>query len=219
MRETSYFWAMDDDGFALPKKARHPMTVRMKWIAFLSLILLTASMGCEKVSSGKDLENIKELEEAADAFRKELVPGAPVEEMQALVQLEAAYVAFADHYPDAAETPEFLFRAAEINGNELGKVGPSIKLYERIANGYPQSKSAPTALFLAGYAYHNTLHDLIRAEKSFRQFLETYPGHELAPIAQQELSTLGKPVKDILEALLEHKEGEPHFLKDTSGIQ
>lgn len=208
---------MDVEGIALPKKGFSMILNTRIWI--FTLLLLVAGMGCEKVSSGKDLELIKELEESAEAIRKKGVASVTEEDSKVLVDLEAAYVSFADQYPDAAETPEFLFRAAEINGNELGKVGPSIKLYERIAKDYPKSKSAPTALFLAGYAYHNTLHDLIRAEKAFRQFLEAYPAHELSPIAQQELSTLGKPVKDILEELLEQKDGEPPFLKDTSGIQ
>jgi outer membrane protein assembly factor BamD (BamD/ComL family) len=156
------------------------------------------------------------MEEKADEFRKlsDKEKGEATE--NALEELEKAYVDFADRYPQAPETPEFIFRAAEVNGNELGKIGRSIQLYERIAKDYPQSASASTALFLAGYSYHNTLHDLIRAEKAFKSFLERYPNHELAPAAQHELSTLGKPVKEILDELTKDKGWDSVMKRDTN---
>lgn len=186
-----------------------------KRFTFLFWVLLLVWAGCEKVSSGKDLDQIKLLEEKADTYRQMDDKGRAGMDGNAIAELEEAYITFADQYPQAPETPEFIFRAAEINGNELGKIGKSIQLYERIAKDYPQSASAATALFLAGYSYHNTLHDLIRAEKAFKSFLERYPNHELAPAAQYELSTLGKPVKEILDELTKENAWDSVIQRDS----
>lgn len=160
------------------------------------------------------MDTIRDLEAKAGEYRQERENGVKIDGTELMESLEKAYMDFAEAYPEAPETPEFIFRAAELNGNDLGRIGRSIQLYERIARDYPKSPNAATALFLAGYTYHNTLHDLIRAEKAFKDFIQRYPDHELVQAAEYELSTLGKPVKEILDQLIRSDSVGYSFLKD-----
>jgi tetratricopeptide (TPR) repeat protein len=172
---------------------------------YLPLLLMIAVMlasGCKKVSSQEDLQKIRSLEEQIKANRKESTGQAIRPDMQLLKELGEAYVKFADEYPEAPETPEFLFRAGELYSNELNDMPKALALFEKIYTQYPDHETAPNALFFTGYLYHNNLGDLVKAEKTYKDFIQKYPTHKMREHAEFELETLGMPIGDVMKKIM-----------------
>lgn len=164
-------------------------------IALLIALTSLATTGCEKVSSRQDLESIQAMEKQADKEREKLLGG---EADTALIgELGRSYMTYADDYPQAPETPEFLFRAGELYSNDLGNMEKSITIFKRNYQNYPDHETAANALFLIGYIYHNVLLNLVQAEKYYKEFLEKYPDHKMSRTAEFELQHLGQSPEDV----------------------
>lgn len=173
-----------------------------KYLIALILVITGAAIlsGCKKVSSREDLEKIQTLEKQADKEREKLLSG---EADTALIgELGRAYLAYADNYPQAAETPEFLFRAGELYSNDLGNMDNAIETFKRNYQEYPQHETAANALFLIAYLNHNVLQNLVQAEKYYTEFLEKYPNHKMSQTAQFELSHLGKSPEEVFKEFI-----------------
>jgi tetratricopeptide (TPR) repeat protein len=172
---------------------------------YLPLLLMLAVLSfsaCKKVSSQEELQKIRTLEEQLKANRKQSTGQAIRPDMDLLKKLGESYVAFADEYPEAPETPEFLFRAGELYSNELKDMPKALSLFEKIYSQYPDHETAPNALFFTGYLYHNNLGDLVRAEKTYKEFIQKYPTHKMREHAEFELETLGMPIGDVMKKIM-----------------
>ena len=170
---------------------------------FLLVVALVVVLpGCRKISSRQDLDKIHELEKLTEENRLQVGKGSAKPDRELLVQLGDAYVKFADQYPDAPETPEFLFRAGELYSNELQDFNKAITLFQRNYEKYPEHETAGNALFFVAYLYNNSVHDLIKSEKYYTEFLKKYPNHKMAQSARFELESLGMSVDDVFEKLM-----------------
>jgi tetratricopeptide (TPR) repeat protein len=168
----------------------------------MALALVAGLQGCKKVSSRQDLDQIHGLEKKAEENRLLVGQGSTKQDEKLLADLGLAYVKFADQYPDAPETPEFLFRAGELYSNELNDFTKAIEVFQRNYEKYPDHETAGNALFFVAYLYNNSVHDLIRAEKFYKEFLDRYPNHKMAQSARFELESLGMPVDAVFEKLM-----------------
>ncbi len=189
--------------------------MRTHFFIALTLLLVgsTAMVGCKKVSSREDLQKVQELEKKAQAERAELLTGNA--DTALLGELGRAYISFADNYPQAPETPEFLFRAGELYSNDLGDLPRALQVFKRNYTDYPNHETAASALFLLAFLNHNVLQDLIEAEKYYREFIELHPNHKMASTAQFELEHLGQTPEEIFRSF----DIEEEAPVDTSAIQ
>jgi TolA-binding protein len=168
----------------------------------LILLLSLTQVACQKVSSHKDLEKIQELEKLADESRDKANHGQADLDMQLLEELGKAYLAYAESYPQATESPEYLFRAGEVYSNELKEFPKAIDAFSKNYNQYPNHETAGNALFFVGYLYNNSMADLENAKKTYEEFLEKYPNHKLAPDARFELQSLGMSMEDVFNKII-----------------
>lgn len=168
------------------------------WVAVASLTLVA----CQKISSRQDLEKIQAMEKKADANRENAGMGRALLDEKLLTELGKAYMDWAAQYPDAPETPEFLFRAGELYSNELQDFEMAIKAFEMDYLKYPEHETAPNALFFIGYLYNNSIHDLPKAKQYYHAFLDRYPQHEMAKHAQFELESLGLTPDEVFAKLI-----------------
>ncbi len=159
-----------------------------------------AFVSCQKISSRQDLEKIQALEKQANESRE-----AASLNVSLLQDLGTAYLQWADNYPDAPETPEFLFRAGELYSNELQDFPKAIEVFERDYKNYPEHETAANALFFIGYLYNNSIHDVVKAEQFYKEFIAKYPKHNLAKHAKFELGSLGMS-PDELFAKITHQD-------------
>jgi tetratricopeptide (TPR) repeat protein len=171
----------------------------------LSLFLATGLVvtSCQKISSRQDLEKIQALEKRAERNRELSSSGASKLDQALLSDLGGAYFDWANHYPAAPETPEFLFRAGELYSNELQDYPRAIEMFQLNYQNYPDHKTAANALFFIGYLYNNSIHDLKKAEKYYKEFLERYPLHNMAEHARFELESLGMTPDQVFEKIME----------------
>lgn len=180
----------------------------MRYNYFSSLVIVIAlascHLGCKKVSSRQDLENIQQLEEKAEKERAELILGEA--DTSLLGELGRAYLNFADNYPEAVQTPEFLFRAGELYSNDLGNMNKAVAIFQRNYQSYPDHQTASNALFLLGYLNHNVLQDLVKAERFYKEFLEKYPDHKMAQTAKFELDHLGQSPEEVFQSFSQPKD-------------
>lgn len=121
-------------------------------------------------------------------------------------ELAENYLLFANEKPDSPDTPERLYKAAELFQVNLLDVNKAIEIYDRLIESYPDHKRAANALFTKAYVYHNTMHDLDRAKSTYLQFVDRYPDHELVSHAQFELDNLGLSAKEALERIQQNQD-------------
>jgi tetratricopeptide (TPR) repeat protein len=176
---------------------------QIPWVVLLvSMGWMVAAPACKKVSSRQDLEKIQALEKKADSNREAAGMGAAALDTALLAELGRAYLDWANRYPSAPETPEYLFRAGELYSNELQDFPKAIEVFKRDYQNYPEHATAANALFFIGYLYNNSLHDLGKAEAFYREFLEKYPGHNMAKHAEFELESLGMTPDEVFAKIM-----------------
>ncbi len=177
--------------------------MQKKYFIALALVYLGATFftGCKKVSSREDLEKIHTMEKRANKERERLMSGQA--DTSLIGELGRAYIVYADNYPQAAETPEFLFRAGELYSNDLGNMERAIRTFKRNYQEYPDHETAANALFLIAYLYHNVMQNLVQAEKHYKEFLNKYPTHKMSQTAEFELSHLGKSAEEVFREFIQ----------------
>ena len=109
-----------------------------------------------------------------------------------------AYETFAKKRADDAKTPEYLFKAAEIQ-RSLKNYKKAIQNYETIQTKYADYDKTPHSMFLLGFIYENDLKDNDKAKAMYEQFLEKYPEHELADDVKFSLDNLGISPEEIIK--------------------
>ena len=171
---------------------------------FLLGLLAVACSGEKKSDDGKSgpephLEVIQEQE--ARFF--DIVNNRPGSADLNAVALRLAeeYLIFADRFPDHEESPEFLFRAANLRADALGEYNLAIGVFNRVIRDYPGSPQAESSLFLIGYTQAEHLRDYDSARETYDRFLEKHPDSELTETVKLELQFLGRSVDELLEFL------------------
>ena len=175
----------------------------MKKILPLLIVLFAVLVSCknEQRDMKKEIDDLEKLafEDTSGTFLNENV-----------VALVNKYIVYADKYPEASESTDYLFKAAEISMN-IGNHMEAIQLFDRFRIDYPDNEKAPTALFFKGFIYDDRLKDLPAAEEVYNEFLQTYPNHELADDVQAMKRHLGKSDEEIIrefeKRLQEQEEG------------
>lgn len=154
----------------------------------------------EKVVEKEIGEQIKDVEaqlqaESKKAFNPELAKKAV-----------AAYSKFAEMKPKDPNTPEYLFKGAEIY-RSLRNYDKAVAAYNKIYDEYKDFDKLPQTLFLLGFTYENEIKNLDKAKELYEKFLAEYPEHELADDVQFSVKNLGVPAEDIIKNF-ERKEGK-----------
>lgn len=107
---------------------------------------------------------------------------------------------FAKTFPDANQSPDLLFKAAEVV-KSLKDFPRSIAMYDKIINKYPNYEKASTSLFLKGFIIENNMKNDDKALEIYNEFLTKFPDHDLADDVQFLIENLGKTDEEILEMI------------------
>ncbi len=143
-------------------------------------------------------ERINQIEDFEDSIFESAIAADP----ETADQLTALYVAFADKYAKDSLSPEYLMKAAEIQGNVL-HTERAVMLFERVINDYPDFEEVPMCYFLKGNALEmNSQIDEARA--AYEEFIEKYPDHYMAEQTRKMLPRLGMSPEEMLADILEH---------------
>jgi TolA-binding protein len=108
------------------------------------------------------------------------------------------YKEFAREYPTDEESPNCLFKAAEL-ANGIGSPSAAIDLYRQVYEAYPEYKEAPMCLFILGFIYENQLQNYKMAGMYYRDFLKKFPDHELSEDVKLSIKNLGKTPDELIK--------------------
>lgn len=168
-------------------------------IFFLAFILIYAA-ACSS-PEGKKKSAIEEMEKTLFSGENITLDRAKANE------LIKAYISFADEFPDADETPEFLFKAGDMSMN-LKMPQKAIQVFDRVLKNYPDYEKAAQCLFLKGYVYENEIGDLNAAKKIYEDFIAKYPDDEFADDAAVSIQNLGKSPEELIKEFEEKSKAE-----------
>ena len=155
------------------------------WWGVIALSLL--SLACGSTPEPDEVTKLEQQLEAA--FAEQQLEPEKIRQISG--ELATALEARVAAKPEAETAAEDLFRAAELQEQDIQQVDQALILYQRLIDQYPNHERAADALFKQGYLYHNVLQDLPKAEAAYATFFQQYPQHNLAPSAQEELNYLG----------------------------
>lgn len=171
----------------------------MKSTSFILLILCFVAYGCQsgnntvKVNKEEITAKMKDAESALYG-NKDVTQFDKVKASE----LAGIYTTYANAFPQDAETPTYLFKAAELQ-RSLRDFPKAIDIYDKIYKNYPKYEKTPHSLFLLGFSYENDMKDLDKAKKCYEDFLGKYPKHELADDVEFSLKNLGKSPEEIIK--------------------
>jgi tetratricopeptide (TPR) repeat protein len=112
-------------------------------------------------------------------------------------ELIQAYIEFAENHPKDPESPDYLYKAADLSLN-INKSKESLDLYNRIIYQYPEYRKAPECLFLVGYIYENYFQNYGKAKDIYESFMVRYPDHDFADDAEISIRNMGKSPEELI---------------------
>ncbi len=176
----------------------------MKKLIKLSMVIigLMAVNGC---TDKKKTDSVTQIE----AIEKKTITKDLEMDVKVADQLVAEYLMFAEKYPKAKETPDYIFKAAEItNGKQ--QYTDALTLFERVYTKYPKYRRAPESMFLCGFINETGKKDLVKAGEYYKKFIDTYPENPLRKDAEASLKNLNKSPEELIREFEKmNKETEP----------
>lgn len=167
----------------------------------LSLLIFTAVFGACMTSEN---EIQQELLHEISALEKTLldVQDASKDKHTAMVLIEKTKQ-YAKQFPDDTQTPELLFKAADVarGAREYGK---AVHLWGQVWRNYETHQKAPMALFLQGFTFDSDLRDAKMATQYYNEFLKKYPDDPLAPQVKQLLSVVEISPEELVKQFEAH---------------
>lgn len=155
-------------------------------------MLLLVLTGCHR--NAKTTENqVKEAEAAL--FNEDMTANA-----EAVPDAIATFVKYAEDHADAADAPEYLFKAVEVSVNAKQDPQQSIDLVNRLVTTYPRYENNPVALFmLATFVYDDQLHNYDKARECYNRIINDYPDSPFAKDAAISIEQLGVSPEELIK--------------------
>ncbi len=169
------------------------------YILFALMIFSLIFCSTENTKEEK-LKNIETLEAASyiDTVTYE------INEKQAN-ELVNAYADFAENFSNNENSPEYLFKAAEIC-RSIYEPQKAIDFYDKIILKYENFEKVPYCLFLKAFTYDNQLQDMIRAKENYSLFIKLHPKHDFADDAKILIDNLGKTPEELIKSFEDKSE-------------
>ena len=175
----------------------------------ITLLLILFSILIYSCGSNRD-ESIKKIKELETKLMKD---STKAKDEVSAYNLQVAYSDFQERFPEDADAPEYLFKAADLSIS-LSWGESAIKILDKFLSVYPNHKRAAEALFYKGYVYDNQINDDVKAGEFYRTFLQKYPDNAFAPSAEASIKNLGKSDEQLIKEF--EKMNGDSARKDTS---
>ncbi len=150
--------------------------------------------------------NESEFDAKISDFEKMVFDSAKSMDIEKANQLIDGYIKYADEFEKSENSPEYLFKAAEISLG-LNQAKKSLDLYKRVYTDYPNYSKRPYSLFLQAFIYENNMKELDAAKTLYEQFIQDYPEHDMADDAEYSLKNLGKSPDELIKEFEAKQQG------------
>lgn len=165
----------------------------MKRNIFLLAILMIVMAGCHNQNAKTTAKDVQKAEEAL--FNEDQTT-----KLEAVPNAIETFSKYAEENPEAADAPEYLFKAVEISINTKQAPQQSIDLVNRLVTNYPEFDKNPVALFmLATFVYDEQQHNLDKARETYQQIVDNYPDSPFAKDAAIAITQLGMTPDELVK--------------------
>jgi tetratricopeptide (TPR) repeat protein len=156
-------------------------------IVFGPLLAVTISVtGCDvgktKTVCSERLRHIEEME-------GQLFEATEIVDASLRSALMTAYADFSNHCHASEQTPEFLFRRADLL-RSAGQYQEAMTQLRDIHDHYKDFDKRPVCAFLVGFIAEVELNDREQARKTYEQVIELHPDSRAAIWSQQSIDNL-----------------------------
>lgn len=164
-----------------------------KSIFVMAVAIMFAMVGCQNQNTKTTEKDVKKAEEAL--FNSDMSTNP-----EAVPEAIATFCKYAEENSEAADAPEYLFKAIEISINTKQEAQQSIDLVNRLVTNYPEFDKDPVALFmLATFVYDEQMHDLDKARETYQQVVDNYPDSPFAADAAIAITQLGMTPEELIK--------------------
>ena len=164
-----------------------------KTFVLLAIAMMFALVGCHNQTPKTSVKDVQKAEETL--FNEDQTTNP-----DAIPDAIATFSKYADENPEAADAPEYLFKAVEISINTKQDAQQSIDLVQRLVTNYPEFDKDPVALFmLATFVYDEQMHDLDQARETYQQVVDNYPDSPFADDAAIAITQLGMTPEELVK--------------------
>ena len=163
----------------------------MKRNILLFAVLLLVAAGCNRNTKTTEAD-VKKAEAAL--FNSDMTTNN-----EAVPKAIAVFSKYAEENAEAANAPEYLFKALEVSVNTKQDAQQSIDLAERLVSAFPKFDKNPVALFmLATFVYEERLGDLDKARETYQRIIDNYPDSPFASDAELSIEHLGMTPEELI---------------------
>jgi len=157
----------------------------MKYLYLVGGVMLLGLTQCGQVEADNCDQQLREIGELESQLFVES------QEVQSDVRskLMQSYAAFANGCHDHDETPEMLFRRADLL-RSAGKFEEAMTQLRDIHDHYKTFDKRAVCAFLVGFIAEVELNDREQAKKTYQQVVELHPDSDAAEWARQSLKAL-----------------------------
>ena len=181
---------------------------RLAWIALVALVAVSCGSS-ESGSEEQNMEKVIKLRNPKDiskeerlteirSLEEELKNGGDQPDAKIARKLMAAYMEFSNFQREEPETPDFLFKAAEL-ARYIGRPKKAIDLYSDLFNGFPSYPRRVETLNLIAFIYDYDLNEKEKASETYAMIIENFPDHKLADDARARLETIDLSDEELIE--------------------
>jgi TolA-binding protein len=164
-----------------------------KSIFVMAIAMMFAMVGCHNQNTKTTENDVKKAEEAL--FNSDMSTNP-----EAVPDAISTFSKYAEENSEAADAPEYLFKAIEISINTKQEAQQSIDLVNRLVTNYPEFDKDPVALFmLATFVYDEQMHDLDKARETYQQVVDNYPDSPFAADATIAITQLGMTPEELIK--------------------
>lgn len=164
-----------------------------KSIFVMAIAMMFAMVGCHNQNTKTTENDVKKAEEAL--FNSDMSTNS-----EAVPDAISTFSKYAEENSEAADAPEYLFKAIEISINTKQEAQQSIGLVNRLVTNYPEFDKDPVALFmLATFVYDEQMHDLDKARETYQQVVDNYPDSPFAADAAIAITQLGMTPEELIK--------------------
>ncbi|MBI3500810.1 MAG: tetratricopeptide repeat protein [Bacteroidetes bacterium] len=151
-------------------------------------------------NNSKEMDEKQSMIAQIDSINKKMFDGQNMTLDKELASKEiSSYEDFVKKFSNDSLSPEYLFRAADLQ-RALNDNIKAIATLADICKNYPNYKRIPDCIFLQGYYYQEFFNDTISAKIFYMELISKYPNHAFADDAKALMSMFGKSDADIIKS-------------------
>lgn len=165
------------------------------FLMFSSILLACNSKPAEKSSDDNKAELLGKIEKLEQELFKS--KSAAFNEAKAK-EIVTFYTAYAENNPSDTVSPDFLFKAAEVQIG-LQNFEKSAQTFEHVYMRFPEYRKHVDALFMLAFVYDEHMKMKGKAGDTYNLLIKNHPDHYLAEMSQQLLETLSLSDEELIK--------------------